>query len=245
MSSGDNIPKISVGDRIGHLTVPERTSQKHSGYSVWRCQCDCGGEILLDTRYLQRGTITDCGCITKVKPGQRDLTGQRFGKLVCIEPTDRRGTSGGVIWHCRCDCGNECDAVSRQLLSGYKKSCGCWGHPPLKDYVGMRFGKLIVTEYAGKRAGMHRWKCLCDCGNETVVGQTLLQTGKTKSCGCIQATQITENLKLCDGTSVAILEAMKGKRIVIPKVGLSRNLIFQPVSMLISFKKFGITFPPF
>ena len=33
--------------------------------------------------------------------------------------------------------------------------------------------------------------------------------------------------------------------LVIPKVGLSRNLIFQPVSMLISFKKFGITFPPF
>ena len=36
-----------------------------------------------------------------------------------------------------------------------------------------------------------------------------------------------------------------GITIVIPKVGLSRNLIFQPVSMLISFKKFGITFPPF
>ena len=36
-----------------------------------------------------------------------------------------------------------------------------------------------------------------------------------------------------------------GIKIVIPKVGLSRNLIFQPVSMLISFKKFGITFPPF
>ena len=36
-----------------------------------------------------------------------------------------------------------------------------------------------------------------------------------------------------------------GETIVIPKVGLSRNLIFQPVSMLISFKKFGITFPPF
>ena len=36
-----------------------------------------------------------------------------------------------------------------------------------------------------------------------------------------------------------------GIKPVIPKVGLSRNLIFQPVSMLISFKKFGITFPPF
>ena len=34
-------------------------------------------------------------------------------------------------------------------------------------------------------------------------------------------------------------------KMVIPKVGLSRNLSFQPVSMLISFKKFGITFLPF
>ena len=32
---------------------------------------------------------------------------------------------------------------------------------------------------------------------------------------------------------------------VIPKVGLSRNLIFQPDFMLISLKKFGITFPLF
>ena len=35
------------------------------------------------------------------------------------------------------------------------------------------------------------------------------------------------------------------KRVVIPKVGLSRNLIFQPVSMPVPSKKFGITFPPF
>lgn len=213
MSVKTKVPKITVGYRIGYLTVVGRTTEKRSGYTVWRCRCDCGGEILLDTRYLQRGTITDFGCITKVKPGQRDLTGQRFGKLVCLEPTNLRGNTGGVIWRCKCDCGNECEAVSRQLISGYKKSCGCWGHPPLKDYVGMRFGKLTVTEYAGKRAGMHRWKCLCDCGNETIVGQTLLQTGKTKSCGCIQTTQIMENLKLCDGTSITILESMKHRKL--------------------------------
>ena len=41
----------------------------------------------------------------------------------------------------------------------------------------------------------------------------MLQTGKTKSCGCIQATQIVENLKLCDGTSVTLLEAGKRKRV--------------------------------
>lgn len=79
--------------------------------------------------------------------------------------------------------------------------------------IGKRFGKLIVIGYGGKRAGMHRWKCLCDCGNETIVGQTLLQSGKTKSCGCIQAETIKENLKLVDGTSVTMLEAAKERLI--------------------------------
>lgn len=213
MGNREKVPKITIGYRIGHLTVNNATTEKRSGYTVWCCKCDCGGEILLDTRYLQRGTITDCGCITKVKPGQKNLSGYRFGKLICIEPTSERGRDGGVIWRCQCDCGNECLAVSRQLLSGYKKSCGCWGHPPLKDYVGSRFGQLTVIDYAGKKSGMHRWKCRCDCGNETVVGQTLLQSGKTKSCGCLQATIITENLKLCEGTSVTILEATKRRRI--------------------------------
>lgn len=50
-SSRGNTEKISVGYQIGHLTVAERTPEKRNGYSVWRCQCDCGGEILLDTRY--------------------------------------------------------------------------------------------------------------------------------------------------------------------------------------------------
>lgn len=178
---------------------------------VWRCRCDCGGEILLDTRCLQRGSVTDCGCITKVKPGQLDLTGRRFGLLFCMEPTERRSKSGSVLWRCRCDCGKECLAVSGQLLSGGKQSCGCLGHPPLKEYAGIRFGQLTVLAYAGKSAGMHRWKCRCDCGNETIVGQTLLQSGKTKSCGCLQSAVITDNLKLCDGTSVTILETMKNR----------------------------------
>lgn len=204
-----SVPRIAIGYQAGKLTVIAPTSQRKCGYTVWKCQCECGNEILLDTRCLQRGSVRDCGCITKVRPGQRDLTGQRFGRLVCMEPTQLRSMNGSTVWKCMCDCGNKCLAVSKQLLSGYKKSCGCWGHPPLKDFVGNKFGQLTVMEYAGKQDGMHRWKCLCDCGNETIVGQTLLQSGKTKSCGCLQSKIISENLKLCQGTSVAILEANK------------------------------------
>lgn len=144
----------------------------------------------------------------------KDLRGRRFGRLVCIEPTQERGSNGCVVWKCRCDCGKECRSASSQLMQGYKKSCGCLSHPKLKDYAGRRFGQLTVIGYAGKQAGMHRWRCICDCGKETTVGQTLLQSGKTRSCGCARAKVIAENLKLCEGTSVRLLESGKRRRIV-------------------------------
>lgn len=204
-------PEIKPGFRVGRLTVEEPTSGRKNGYTIWRCRCDCGGEILLDTRRLQRGTATDCGCETKLGPGQKDITGQRFGMLTALSPTGARDRYGSLVWHCKCDCGKEIDAPLHQLSAGYRKSCGCLSHPPLKDYAGKRFGKLTVLEYAGKKAGMHRWRCRCDCGQETVVGQTLLQSGKTKSCGCLHQTTYIHNLKLIDGTSVTILEAMRSK----------------------------------
>ena len=199
--------KIAIGYRIGHLRVEEATSQHKNGYTIWLCRCDCGGEILLDTRTLQRGTITDCGCNTNVKPGQRDITGQRFGLLTAQYPLPARDASGSTVWHCICDCGGEIDAPLHQLTAGYRKSCGCLSHPPLKDYLGKRFSMLTITGYAGKEDGQHLWRCKCDCGKETVVRQTNLQSGKTKSCGCLQEKQLLENLKLCEGTSVTILEA--------------------------------------
>lgn len=195
-----------TGRRYGALTVVEATGQRKNGYIVWRCRCDCGGEILLDTRCLQRGAVTDCGCIAKVRPGCRDISGMRFGRLTAVEPTGEV-IRGSAVWRCRCDCGGEVHAPLHQLTAGYRKSCGCLGHPERKDYIGRRFGRLTVTAYEGKRDGMHRWRCLCDCGRETVVGQTLLQSGKTKSCGCLQSEIYQDNLKLIEGTSVTMLRA--------------------------------------
>ena len=204
--------KIVPGYRIGKLTVSASTQKRKSGYNIWCCKCECGGEIELDTRTLQRGTVRDCGCTTKVKPGQRNLTGMRFGRLIAKEPTQQRGHCGAVIWHCQCDCGKEVYTESTQLTKGYKKSCGCLGHPPIKNFIGERFGELTVQEYMGKQNGMHYWRCICDCGNTTVVGQTLLQSGKTKSCGCLQSKVIFENLRLVEGTSVTILESVMHRR---------------------------------
>lgn len=210
-------PKIAIGYRVGMLTVRSKTDERKNGYTVWLCQCDCGGEVKLDTRCLQRGTVTDCGCVSVVKPGMRDLTGQRFGRLVCIRPYEEKDIRGNTQWVCQCDCGNTCIAALHQLRAGYKKSCGCLSHPPLKDYVGKRFHNLTVIEYAGKRNGMHRWKCRCDCGKETIVGQTLLQSGKTKSCGCLSRMKnavLSDNpfyKGFIDGTNVGKIEARMSK----------------------------------
>lgn len=195
---------IDVGTRVGKLTVVEPTALRKNGYVVWRCACDCGGEILLDTRALQRGAVRDCGC-SLPRGVRRDLTGQRFGRLVCIEPL-REKVDGRTVWRCRCDCGNECLAVGTQLTAGYKKSCGCLGKPSLKDYVGKRFGALVVEEYAGKEKGVHLWRCRCDCGQETVVRQSNLQSGHAQSCGCLQREVCRDNLKLVEGTSVTIIQ---------------------------------------
>jgi len=213
MSKNQIRPRIRAGYGVGKLTVADVTSQRKNGYMVWLCRCDCGGEIHLDTRALQRGTVRDCGCEAGVKPGQRDITGEVFGKLTAVYPSGQRGKDGSVVWHCHCECGGQVDVSLHQLHFGYRKSCGCLSRPPLEDLVGKRFGMLTVSAYEGKVDGIHCWRCRCDCGNETVVRSNSLISGHTKSCGCLQKEQVLDNLRLVDGTSVTMLEATKNRLI--------------------------------
>ena len=53
-----------------------------------------------------------------------DITGQRFGRLVALHPTEKR-RSGKVLWKCACDCGNTTLATPNALKSGNTTSCGC------------------------------------------------------------------------------------------------------------------------
>ena len=53
-----------------------------------------------------------------------DRTGVRYGRLTAIEPTTKR-QNGSIVWRCRCDCGNEILASSKNLVTGRVRSCGC------------------------------------------------------------------------------------------------------------------------
>ena len=54
-----------------------------------------------------------------------DLTGRRFGRLVAIRDSGEIKSGQGVIWECKCDCGEISFVPSKSLRTGNTKSCGC------------------------------------------------------------------------------------------------------------------------
>ncbi len=54
------------------------------------------------------------------------------------------------------------------------------------ERTGQRFGRLLVLEVAHRnKHGDAMWLCLCDCGNQPIVGSWELSSGNTQSCGCL------------------------------------------------------------
>lgn len=54
------------------------------------------------------------------------------------------------------------------------------------DLTGMRFGRLTVTSRAENTLNTSaKWHCKCDCGGETIVYTSSLNSGNIKSCKCL------------------------------------------------------------
>lgn len=87
-----------------------------------------------------------------------DISGQRYGRLTVVSIIKRRTKGNGVIWQCRCDCGNTALVASGNLRSGGTKSCGCW-----------RSERLVKHGHAtnGSTATYSSWKSmLTRCKNK-------------------------------------------------------------------------------
>ena len=57
-----------------------------------------------------------------------------------------------------------------------------------KIVAGERFTKLLVQSFSHRKESnaMAYYNCVCDCGNTLVVAHGNLQSGHTKSCGCLR-----------------------------------------------------------
>ena len=119
----------------------------------------------------------------------KDLTGQRFGRLTAIRPTEKR-IGSNIVWELRCDCGNVTHVHTGNLGDKPRntKSCGCIHKDVVNtDIEGERFSRLIAIRPADKIGRRTAWRCLCDCGNEVDVTTSHLKAGGVKSCGCIRS----------------------------------------------------------
>lgn len=176
-----------TGQRKGRLVVIQHAYVKNKNH-FWECKCDCGNIKCISTSSLNRGTRS-CGCYQKETAKNVkyvNLVGKKFGRLI-VKKALGSNKYNQIIWECKCQCGNTAQVTSRSLNSGYSKSCGCLRREGCCriDLTGRHFGKLVVVEYAGTKNKKVMWKCLCECGLETVVRAAHLTSGSTISCGCI------------------------------------------------------------
>lgn len=123
-----------IGQKFGRLTCVKFSHDKEYSRSdrdsnvvhhYYHFKCDCGNEKIISLNSVKRGLTKSCGCLNQEnRKKTKDITNQRFGKLIALEPISI-GKAGCIEWKCRCDCGNIVNVSISYLNCGDTKSCGC------------------------------------------------------------------------------------------------------------------------
>lgn len=90
-----------TGRRFGRLIAVEYVGRK-SRKSLWRCQCDCGRDTIVDRASLLSGNTTSCGCAVDPSRMLADcIDNTRLGAI--RHPQRKTNSSGvtGVSWNPR------------------------------------------------------------------------------------------------------------------------------------------------
>lgn len=166
------------------------------------CKCDCGTIKMQQLGNIKSGKSKSCGCLNLQV---RNLAGQKFGRLTVQKqvPAPRQINQHGAWWHCKCDCGNEIDVISKSLTYGSTQSCGCLFKESARlsilnynlseknrlDLTNKKFGRLTAIKPIGRKDNDTHiyWLCKCDCGNFHEVNTTNLTKGNVQSCGCLNS----------------------------------------------------------
>ena len=61
-----NNSKDIQGQIFGKLTAITPTNERKHGSVIWRCQCECGNEILVSAENLLSGNTKSCGCLHSI-----------------------------------------------------------------------------------------------------------------------------------------------------------------------------------
>lgn len=127
----------------------------------------------------------------------RNILGRKFGRLFVEKFAYIKNHR--AYWECLCNCGNKIFLPSNSLVNNNTKSCGCLNTDRIIErsraqLVQQTFGKLLVSELSHIKNKKTFWKCVCECGNITIVSADKLKNGHTKSCGCLRKELLRKRL---------------------------------------------------
>ena len=72
------------------------------------------------------------------------------------------------------------------------------------ELTGQRFGRLTAIRREGtSNDGKALWTCRCECGSLVTTKSTLLKSGRTRSCGCLQRETVVAINKACKTTHLS------------------------------------------
>ena len=123
--------KPMIGKVFGRLTVLKKMYTKKGRGAYYKCRCSCGNIVIVQGTMLRSKNTRSCGCYNKDRTREacfKDLTGQRFGKLVVVKRVDDLVQENGrrrVRFLCQCDCGGSIVTTKDTLMAGEVMSCGC------------------------------------------------------------------------------------------------------------------------
>jgi hypothetical protein len=131
------------------------------------------------------------------------MIGKKFHRLTVLSKGDVHEYPCGdrsTKWNCVCECGKQVEVIRKNLLNGNTKSCGCLNIEKTKknsrslNLIGQKYSRLTVVDKVYINNRKH-WKCICECGNSTIVTTGRIRSGTTRSCGCLNLDKIIERNK--------------------------------------------------
>lgn len=128
-----------------------------------------------------------------------DLKGQTFGYLTAERYL------GARRWECKCICGRSITVYTHNLTSGHTTSCGCQKVKAPKK-IGKKQGHLLIQD-SFRKGGRTYYKCLCDCGRETIIraDSYSLSCGKCDAFADKRKQAVLESGEYYEGTQISKL----------------------------------------
>lgn len=129
----------------------------------------------------------------------KDITGEKYDRLIVLYPSILKTSDGSILWVCKCDCGDNYILItSSDLRRKHFHSCGSADDKAFvqkeatskkyNELNGKVFNSVKVLDFDHCENKKIYLKCLClNCGSNFITRKDAIISGHTTSCGCIHS----------------------------------------------------------